>query len=281
MKLYCFGDAGNYSTDLINILKKINKKKNILYILLGDNFYPLGINNKNALNNIEQKFKKIFNNNTIYALLGNHDYSGDPSLQINAPFWNMPNYFYFKNINNIGCWFINTQIFDPGNSDDENMFLNLYSKINEVHENYLEIFNIQLKWLENSLEENKKLENKLIFGHYPIIIAGIYEKNDKLYSVLIKYFYKYNINAYISGHDHNLQHLQMKIGNNYTFNQFISGCNDSEHAYNYFNKNDNSLFFDIEPGILQISVNKKNKLKFIFKNKLNKNIYTYTYSKIN
>lgn len=276
MKICCFGDIGNCSQDLNKIITNINIKKNKnIYILLGDNFYPTGLNtdkdkNIDEFKNIFQKIKKEY----IYAILGNHDYIGNPTLQINAPFWTMHNFYYFVKLNeNTGLWFIDTQILDPGESGEVNPFLNLYDQINKYHGNYIKIFNKQLNWLENSFETHKKLKNKIVFGHYPIISAGAYDKNDKLYSVLLKNFYKYNISAYISGHDHNLQHLELMIGPNYVFNQFISGCNDSEHVYNIYNKSNISKFFAVDPGFLQLSILKSGRIKYEFKNEKLKSMY--------
>jgi len=284
MNLYCLGDIGSYSSDLKKIIKHFIKKyadsENNKIVLLGDNFYPFGVKNPDGAE--WNKFKNIFktDNTNIYAILGNHDYFNNPKAQIDSNYWTMPDYFYFKQINNIGLWFIDTQILDPGDSNSINPFLNLYDNIDKYHSNYIKIFNNQLNWLESTFESYNNLDIKIVFGHYPIISGGIYDKNEKLYSILMPLFYKYNITAYISGHDHNLQHLQLKI-HNYSFNQFISGCNDQEHVYNIQNDEfKESGFFSAESGYLKIYSkpnmhNMHNNLIFEFKSAANKTLYKY------
>ncbi len=278
--LYCFGDTGNHSNELKKMINMIYKQAHLSaqmgaqnIILLGDNFYCDGVNYNDGpeWNN----FKKIFFNKSIpiYSILGNHDYIKAPMAQITSKNFIMPYYYYFKQINNIGCWFIDTQILDPGDKMYiNNPYIYLYDSLIKAHSNYNDAFNNHILWLDNEFEKHKHLKYKLVFGHYPIISSGVYGENIKLYSILMKYFLKYNITAYISGHDHNLQHSQLKI-NNYMFNQFISGANDNTIKYPIQEVNNN--FFSIDPGFLKIQMY-KTKLKFQFKNIKNKTLYTYS-----
>ena len=70
-KLFILGDIGYYNENLNKILKSIKKKinKNDLIIILGDNFYPIGIKDVNDKQIIE--FKKMFClfDNEIYMIL--------------------------------------------------------------------------------------------------------------------------------------------------------------------------------------------------------------------
>ena len=44
-------------------------------------------------------------------------------------------------------------------------------------------------------------------------------------------FEKYKVDIYISGHEHNIQYIERKISNDYTFHQFIIE-NSSENRVN-------------------------------------------------
>ena len=272
---YCIGDIGTYSQNLLNIINiiKNKNKENGLFVILGDNFYPNGINYKNGSE--WNKFLEYFKTNIpIYSILGNHDYILNPYAQINSNYWNMPNFFYFRQFNNIGCWFLDTQILDPGDINDNSYYLNLHSRINEIHNNKYKVFNTQIEWLNKSFETHKNLKYKLVFGHYPIISGGLYNKNEVLYELLIDVFSFYNINAYISGHDHNLQHLQIKINNKYKFNQFISGCTNINHSYKINTNKKYNLFFNSNPGFLKI-IKKNDNLEFKFISENNNKLYIY------
>ena len=95
MKIYLIGDIGGYTESSKNILENINKKikKEDVYILLGDNFYPNGVSDisDSMWDNI-----KLFGDNNIYPILGNHDYLGsvDAQLNCNIKNWNLKNYYY-------------------------------------------------------------------------------------------------------------------------------------------------------------------------------------------
>ena len=51
---------------------------------------------------------------------------------------------------------------------------------------------------------------------------GVYGVNEQLVILLLPLFKKYDVKLYISGHDHNLQHIIYKH-QNYIFTQIICG----------------------------------------------------------
>ena len=288
-RFFFMGDIGSFSTELYNIVNKIKSKKlqsNICYSLLGDNFYPYGVKSSDGPE--WDKFKQIFENIpsiNIYAVLGNHDYYylESPIAQKNSLNWTMDNYYFMKQHGNIGIWYIDTQILDPGNPHDTNFFMNLYSRINAIHGNTFDIFNKQIEWLKKSLEENKKIKYKIVVGHYPIISCGAYSKNNILYEFLIPIFKKFNIQIYISGHDHNNQHINFKPTicsalSSYKLNQFIVGCADSKGAYGVINNKASSegqlMFFSTAACILKLQII-NNYLSIKYKNENYKTIYKY------
>ena len=271
-RLFILGDIGYYNMNLkfcVNNIKNILNSNDVI-LLLGDNFYPYGIHS--SQDNQIHKFTSIFNHikNPIYSILGNHDYLLNPQSQINHEQWNMPNFYYLKNYSNINLYFLDTNQFyiEPFISKE---------KIEYVHNKSIdELTNNQLNWLINELKKNI-LKPKIIFGHYPLLTYGFYyQKMNKLHDLLFPIFQRYNVKAYISGHEHNIQ-FNTKMNNKYIFKQVIIGSsaeNRSDYKYeeldNIYNHNmyDNT---DIFYGILTIS----NDIKIEYVNKYNKIKYSY------
>lgn len=265
-KLYLLGDIGYYNKNLKRILKSI--KENIdnddVIIVLGDNFYPIGIKDENDIQ--IDKFKELFSifKNKIYLILGNHDYILKPSAQINNKNWIMPNWYYRVDINEYSLYFLDTiQLYPSEHVDGQ--------RVKDTHNKpLLKIFEQQLNWLENELISSNK-KHKLVFGHYPIITNGVYYYDfHKLYNRLIPLFEKYNVKAYFSGHEHNNQYINRRIGK-YDFNQFICGStaevrNDDKKE----NKNNEVDMFDNLNCCYIIVSEENNNLNVTFNNKENK-----------
>jgi tartrate-resistant acid phosphatase type 5 len=79
----------------------VHSRKNIdFYVLLGDNFYPSGV--ENVMDRQWQEIYKDLFPTSIpsFAILGNHDYILNPHAQILyshiQPAWKMPYYYYSK-----------------------------------------------------------------------------------------------------------------------------------------------------------------------------------------
>ena len=103
MKLFFFGDIGDYSKDLKELVKKVKNEisNEDVIILLGDNFYSCGV--KSIDDPLWNKFIETFNfNNSIYSILGNHDYQYNPNCQIEFKKnnWTFPNHYYYFGLNN-------------------------------------------------------------------------------------------------------------------------------------------------------------------------------------
>lgn len=232
MKIYFLGDIGLYNEISYQIADKINNEiedKDII-ILLGDNFYPCGV--KDDIDEQFELFEKLNFKNDVYAILGNHDYYGEPLCQINYNKWNMEHFYYQKTFDDVDIFFIDTCILDPYS------FGLTYDIINNKIFIELELLkNKMILWLHNKLSKSKKTI-KIICGHYPIVSFGRYSWNKNIGNILIPIITKYKVNYYVSGHDHNLQVIPIKK-NNYTFTQIISGA--SSCLYPLRNNKDNNF----------------------------------------
>ncbi len=162
-------------------------------IFLGDNFYPKGVESVDDPQ-WQSKFVKPYGTDSdclsklpFYALLGNHDYKGNPSAQIayhgKSPDWIMPHRFYDLRIGRLlQLTMIDTNILDVCGFDQ-------YCSID-----------FMLKSLANT-----NAPYKIVLGHHPIASAsGKYSQTFQGW-VLEKLLCNH-ARYYISGHSHHLEH---------------------------------------------------------------------------
>lgn len=265
MKIYLLGDVGEYNKNTQNIFKKIkeNKDDNDAILLLGDNFYP------NGINSIDDKkwnnFKELNIDIPVWCVLGNHDYLGNVKEQIkfNSNNWNLPNYYYKKTLDNIDFFFIDTSILIPEYSN-----INYNIVKSKIDKEPLNVSKEMTDWLEDELK--KSINPKVVVGHYPIFSYGLYGINKKLFDILFPIFSKHQVKYYISGHDHNLQIIDVATSE-FNMKQIISGA--TSHIYPLLKNASNKIFARF--GIVIINTTDKSveivnrNLKPLYKEKLN------------
>lgn len=197
-------------------------------ISTGDNFYPVGVVSeydpqwKSSYEDIYKDFSLHWN---WYPVLGNHDYAGNPDAQVAyskiSRRWNMPARYYSKTFN------IN------GDSNQQVLiaFIDTNPLIPEFYKNEVYGKNVisqdttaQKKWLIKTLSTApKSVKWKLVVGHHPLYTATLKRRESydtkAVRKSLKSLFDKYEVDAYIAGHDHDLQHLLPEGKTNY----FVSG----------------------------------------------------------
>lgn len=265
-KLLIFGDIGFYSNNL-NMLSNIcYRTMNIddKFIFLGDNFYENGVYDENdPMWNILHETFCYVNPINMHAILGNHDYHSNPRCQINSVRWNTPHFYYKKEYTeSTDLFFIDTVQLFPEHC---NIGFRKVKRANK-NSNIFKIINDQLSWLDSELEKSS-IKNKIVFGHYPIITNGYYYGHmDILYNILFPLFKKHNVTAYVSGHEHNIQHIRV-IEDNYTLNQFIVGSSSENRLNEFMNYYHTSFYDNTNNYLLEISEIENCNLLFNFKNK--------------
>ena len=188
-------------------------------------------------------------NISTYSILGNHDYLGNIESQINYKLnnWNMENNYYKKVIDKFDLFFIDTCILVPDYSN-----LNYKIVKSKLKKEPLKESKLMLDWLSEELKKSSNI--KLVIGHYPMVSFGMYGINKLLFHKLFPIFKENDVKYYISGHDHNLQIIDV-TSENYSFKQIISGSGCctypilknisksifSKNGYLYINTEDNSL----------------------------------------
>jgi predicted MPP superfamily phosphohydrolase len=261
--IYLVGDSGEYNEHTYNIFNTINKdcKKDDSLVLLGDNFYPYGVSSEK--DKLWKNISKINSKLPIYPILGNHDYLMNPYAQIRHRSskykWCFPFFYYKLTINNFDLFFIDTCILQPNYSNLTEEILD-----SKIH-NYKQEREDMINWLVNGL--SKSTRRKIVLGHYPIVSVGLYGFNLELYKMLIDIFKKYNVEMYVSGHDHNLQIHNVKT-DNYTFKHLVSGSASSIYKCN----NTNNIFF--KHGYIKLVTDYSQQLQIIFYDEYGSKIYS-------
>ena len=175
----------------------------------GDNFYDNGVASVSDPYWLSS-FENIYHQPHLFVnwhpVLGNHDYRGNWQAQIDysgvSRRWEMPAQYYAKNImlNDEAALilFIDTSPLNPDYAH-ESKYLTAFSQ--GSHE--------QLQWIEGQLASSQA-KWKIVIGHHPLYSSGKrYGKTDAIRDVLEPVLEKHGVDAYIAGHEHDLQHNQL------------------------------------------------------------------------
>ena len=275
-EIFCIGDWGDLvSSETIEFFKD---KKKFEYYLLGDNFYPVGVNGKDD-SQWKEKFQKLFPKiSKKYACLGNHDYLGDVFSQIQMTFtsdnanWNLPYFFHdvVDEKHGTHTFFIDTQIL----ATDITVFLSKScgmtdKKLQEYLSMVYQLKEKQVQWLHEKLESSQS-KWKIICGHYPVISNGPHQISQELQDIMLPIIDKYNVDIYVSGHEHNTQCI---LKNKCLF--LVSGGIYATNPYNIKSLTNNTIFYSSENGVISLYISKnrlhvcfydivKNKEKFLY-----------------
>ena len=226
-----WGRGGNYGQTETAVAMGIYAEKNStnFILVLGDNFYPTGVKSVNDSMWLAS-FENVYTFQSLqipwYVAIGNHDYGGSVQAQIDysniSSRWKLPARYYSfekKIDDSTNVLFIIT---------DTNPFIKSYLDINpendELDSSSVEDLRkqdtkAQLNWIENVLK-NSKAKWKIVSGHHPIYSGGLHGNTPELIEQFKPLFEKYNVNMYICGHDHDMQHLREQAS---SVNYFVAG----------------------------------------------------------
>lgn len=245
-----WGEKGEFfQKEVARAMQKIESEEEIDFVLTtGDNFYPngvKGINDEHFIKSFESiyKFSKPL---TWYIAVGNHDYMGDIQSQIDYGAknknWILPYTYYSFDKKLSTKETVSFFITDTNEFIDIMGFLTYRFYIRE------DKGQTQLTWLKENLHSSNS-KWKIVVGHHPIYSAGDHGDTKFLQKEFLETLEKNNIDLYISGHEHDLQHLKhpdKKI-------QFvISGAGSKIRQ---IKSSPYSLFFASEPGFAVININ--------------------------
>ncbi|GAV05409.1 hypothetical protein RvY_15549 [Ramazzottius varieornatus] len=189
-------------------------------LALGDNFYFDGVKDVND-RRFERTYETVFQATSLdtpwYLIAGNHDHNGNVSAQIaysdKLNRWKFPDYYYNLKFECPSGATVEIVLIDTvllcGHSDHD--FLH---KQPEPWATSSEIRTAedQWAWIEKTLKASRA-EYLLVGGHYPVYSVAEHGSTKCLVDRLFPLLHKYKVQAYLSGHDHNLQHIQTSAKN--------------------------------------------------------------------
>ncbi|MBC7533333.1 MAG: metallophosphoesterase [Oligoflexus sp.] len=251
------GDMGSGDEHQISIAEAMNSycqtHKLSAIIFLGDNFYPKGVESPEDPQ-WQSKFITPYNRDCIgkvpyYALLGNHDYKGNPAAEINyhgkTPAWNMPHRFY-------------------------DIRFGKQLQLTMIDSNIMDIcgFN-QYCTIDFMLDSLAKTDapNRIVLGHHPITSSsGKYSRT--LQGMLLEKVLCGKAQTYISGHSHHLEHLTSA---NCPLDLFVVGGGGAD-LYEVKKWQKETLFAESSFGFMSLKVSPVS-LKFAFFDSKLKQLY--------
>jgi|SRR5436190_12602367 len=184
-------------------------------IAVGDNFYDAGVQSVTDPH-WKRSFEDIYSAKALqtpwYAILGNHDYAGVPQAQIDyaavSKRWRMPARYYSQSMTTpdgsaVDIFFLDTTPMLTGYRErKEDSLLRANARSQDVA--------AQLKWLKSALAASKA-PWKIVFGHHPVHSGGQHGDSRELVADVKPLLERYGVQAYICGHDHDLQHIDRGV----------------------------------------------------------------------
>jgi tartrate-resistant acid phosphatase type 5 len=247
-------------------------------IATGDNFYPYGVAST-ADHHWISSYENIYTAQSLhvkwYPVLGNHDYATNPDAQVAyskiSSRWDMPARYYSKQFyingdtaQSLLIAFIDTDPFEKKMRGQANDSLRYPVGATEA----------QQAWLEKLLSSSKA-KWKMVVGHHPLYTGGwrINSPDTKNMRALLEpVFKKYQVDAYICGHEHHLEYSRPAGATHY----ILSGAG-SEARPARINP-EGGQFVSTEQGFAALSVT-ASKIVLQFINHRHKVVYETTIEK--
>jgi len=280
LRFIVFGDWGRNGEDYQKVVARtmgvVAKKFKAEFIVsTGDNFYPNGVKSTRDHNWLAS-FEDIYTAHSLqtdwYAVLGNHDYRGEPQAEVEYTEvdrrWNMPARYYSK------IFFVD----DDTTQGILLVFIDTTPFLSESYQNNKfhmqgQDTTVQRSWLEKTLSETPaNVKWKLVFGHHPVYTGGGRMKaveTTEMKRLFEPIFQKYHVDAYICGHDHNLQYIKPPGFTHY----FVSGAG-SELSRTVVHP-EGGIFARAENGFMNITISPK-QMHVTVVNYKGENIYAVT-----
>jgi acid phosphatase len=224
----CIGDFGHNTTAKKKLLSGLSRLPGLDFLIgLGDNFYPTGIDHDSMWDT--HFYRLVTPRVPWFMIMGNHDHLGSSQIRVHHP-WIMPHYYYHVLHKDVLFVFLDTFWLSLDQSRLQTRAMR------RDFTGFAEVFSVnrnrQIRWLVDVLRQHPSVP-VVVCGHYPILSNGAHGNNRELYGLLMPIFRSYPIRAYISGHDHSLQHIY-RDGIHF----LVSGAGSETRPRTYGNGND-------------------------------------------
>ncbi|KAJ7970238.1 Purple acid phosphatase [Quillaja saponaria] len=207
-----WGRKGKYNQSQVALqMGRVSERLNIDFVICtGDNFYDDGLTSVNDPA-FEKSFSKIYTAKSLqkqwYNVLGNHDYRGNVEAQLDPILGSIDRRWICKR-----SFIVNTEIAEFFFIDTtpfvDKYFLNPKDHTYDwrgvlPRKDYLSKL---LKDLELALQDSTA-NWKIVVGHHTIKSIGHHGDTKELARQLLPILEENNVDLYINGHDHCLQHM--------------------------------------------------------------------------
>lgn len=194
-------------------------------VTTGDNFYDNGVASpQDPL--IQSAFERVYDGSFLQidwlVALGNHEYRGNVDALIEysrvSRRWNLPARYYARSFALEDGQRVEFFVIDTSPFISEYYHEEQYAKAVAAQDT-----TAQLEWLEAALSASTA-RWKIAVGHHPMATGG--RRRDDPREIMATFrpiFERHGVDAYFSGHEHDLQHIVFESGPE----QFISGAGAS------------------------------------------------------
>lgn len=182
-------------------------------VAVGDNFYDSGVQTAQDAQ-WKTSYEEVYVAQSLqtpwYVALGNHDYRGRPEAQLDyartSPRWRMPERYYRQRVMTPDGQAVDLFVLDTSpmvaryaagaDPEDAAIRANVLSQDAPA----------QQRWFETELAASDAAW-KLVFGHHPVFSGGKHGNTPELVGWLKPLLERHGAQAYVCGHDHDLQHI--------------------------------------------------------------------------
>lgn len=216
-----FGTTGTDQKQVASAMATFIEQHQILpesLLLIGDNFYSkdkegFSVDSKRWISTFEDMYPATLFPEKCWAILGNHDYhdnEGGEQVQLQyarekKSRWSMPNKWYRFDIGGSSS-LLSVIALDSNfvsisgyNAKDKKTRPSL-TKDEEKQ---------QLEWLSRELAK-PRAPITLVVGHHPLYSNGVHGDTKPLIDSWGPLFEEHKVHAYLCGHDHDMQHLELE-----------------------------------------------------------------------
>ncbi len=209
--------------------------------MLGDNFYGglagKGVQSPRWQTSLEAMYPAETFPGPMHAMLGNHDYNDE------AGYRSVDAQLNYRTANPASRWTLPAKWYRMSLPAQKPLATILVLDTNFSYRDEKMVGDAerarQLQWLSDELEKPRATPWLFVFGHHPVFSAGKHGDTADLVEAIEPMLSKHKVDLYLSGHDHDLQHLEID-GHPTSF--VVSGAGGARTRWSPFEDNRGPFF---------------------------------------